>query len=65
MFDNPEFIVLRDERLGSWFIDECENDKRDAIDCVAFCFSRASQDVPFKAGLASGVCMHDLYLNAC
>jgi len=42
MFDNPEFIVLRDKRLGSWFIDECENDKRRAVDCIGFCLSRAS-----------------------
>jgi len=60
MFDNAEFIVLRDERLCSWFIDEGGNDKRNAVDCVAVYFSLALQDVPLNAGLAYGVCIHDL-----
>jgi len=52
MFDKPEFIVLRGERLCSWFIDEGGNGKRNAVDCFAICFSFALQDVPLKAGLA-------------
>jgi hypothetical protein len=60
MVDNPEFIVLRGERLCSWFIDEGGNDNRNAVDCVAFYFSLAVQDAPLNAGLACGVCIHDL-----
>jgi len=60
MFDNPEFIVLRGEHLCSWFIDEGGSDKRNVVDCIAFCFSFALQDVTLNAGLAYGVCIHDL-----
>jgi hypothetical protein len=60
MLDNPEFIVLISERLCSWFIDGGGNDKRNAVDCIAFYFYFALQDVPLNAGLAYGVCIHDL-----
>jgi hypothetical protein len=60
MFDNPEFIVLRGERLCSWFIYEGGNDKRNAVDCITFYFSLALQDVPLNAGFAYGVGIYDL-----
>jgi hypothetical protein len=57
MFDNPEFIVLRGERSCSWFIDEGGNGKRNAVKCIA---PPPPHDVPLNAGLAYGVCIHDL-----